>query len=72
MASATNQSPPSDEVSKSEVDKADAEKVKKKDDPKGKADKAEGSSPSKYVTRGSSALRQTKEEEVKKIKGLTN
>ncbi|KAK3774912.1 hypothetical protein RRG08_007269 [Elysia crispata] len=43
-------------------------KSEKKKDQKEVPVNAEGSSPSKYVTRGSSTLRQTKEEEGKKIK----
>ncbi|RUS76522.1 hypothetical protein EGW08_015715 [Elysia chlorotica] len=60
MASASNQ-PTRDELSKQ--DKTERKKSKESnEDNEGK------SSPSKYVTRGSSTLRQTKEEEMKKIK----
>ncbi|GFS00006.1 O-acetyl-ADP-ribose deacetylase [Elysia marginata] len=67
MASATDQT---DEISKKvdKVDKVKDEKAGEANAKKGQAENAEGSSPSKYVTRGSSTLRQTKEEEVKKIK----
>lgn len=66
MASATEKTS-TDETTK-KVEKAEGESPEKSKEKKGKVETSQESSPSKYVTRGSTTLHQTKKEEVKKIK----